>query len=124
MQYNCGPAHYVKDACQLGYDQEHRANQPVQEQAANGGFVQVRALASSGIPQQGAERQQGRAEHPSQGNSKWAGFHSKGAKQGAWSDDEPQGKNQLHNEGDSEHGSHTIPPLDEWLTGPSDKWIF
>lgn len=113
MQHNCGPAHYIEDAGQLGYDQEHRAHQPIDKQAANGGFAQVCALASAGVPQQGTERQQCGAEHPSQGNSKWAGFHSESAKQGAGSDDEPQGKNQLYNEGDSEHGSHTIPPYAE-----------
>ena len=93
MQHHCGPAHYIEDAGQLGYDQEHRAHQPVYEKASNSGFAQVRAFTSAGVPQQSAKCQQCGAEHPSQGNSKWAGFHSESAKQGAGSDDEPQGKN-------------------------------
>ena len=113
MQYDCGPAHDIEDTGQLSYDKKYRAHQPIDEKTPNGCFMQVRALASSGVIQQGAERQKGGAEHPSQGNSKWAGFNSKGTEQGAWSDDEPQSKDQLHDKSGSEHGSHTISPLDE-----------
>ena len=124
MQGYRGPAHGIKDTSQLGNDQEHRAHQPIYEKASNSGFAQVRAFTSTGVPQQSAECQQGGAKHPGQGDAEGTGFHPKGTKQGAGSDNEPQRKDQLNNKGNSEQGSHTIPPLNEWLIGPSDKGIY
>ena len=118
MKYDCGPAHNIEYASQLGDDQDHRAHQPIDKKAPNGGFVQVCAFTSSGVPEQGTECQQGGAEHPGQGDCEGTGFYTKGAKQGPWGDNEPQSKDQLHNEGNSEHRSHTTPPFNEWLTGP------